>query len=117
MVQRQRAEVSGRRLFDLKHWQSHLSCYRSDIFVVTSRSDIRLSTTARLSRAQPAVRHRLPDSLFVASISESETQQFRRFSELASTRVNDICATMTINGLSDELVADYRKCFGSAYEA
>jgi hypothetical protein len=40
---------------------------------------------------------------------------WKRFSERASTRVNDVCATMAREGASAELVAEYRKTFADAY--
>ena len=51
------------------------------------------------------------------SLIEAISDTWRRFSERATTRVNDICATMTGNGVPEEVVAEYRRSFGSAYEA
>ncbi len=51
------------------------------------------------------------------ALIDSIKNTWRQLSELASTRVNDVCATMTTDGLSDHLIAEYRKCFIDAFAA
>jgi hypothetical protein len=52
-----------------------------------------------------------------AKLNTVSDHLWRKLSELASTCVNDTCATMARSGISEKLVSIYRAAFGDGYRA